>query len=69
MPKENDCQYCHKPFLPVLDKHKDGYWELVMGFEDEKGSYFGFYEERPDGTYSKVGLDTFTHCPTCGRKL
>lgn len=37
--------------------------------EDEKGSYFGFYEERPDGTYSKVGLDTFTHCPMCGRKL
>lgn len=65
----NKCEYCHYPFIPILDKHVDGYWELVKGYEDEKGAYFGFYEERPDGTYSKVGLDTFTNCPKCGRKL
>lgn len=63
------CNHCHYPFKPLLRKTKDGYLEEVLAFKDKQGVYFGFYEQRPDGTYSKVGLDTFTHCPMCGEKL
>ena len=65
----NKCEYCHPPFEPVMIKKQDGYVEAVLSLHDKQGTYFGFYEERPDGTYSKIGLDTFKFCPMCGRRL
>lgn len=65
----NKCEYCHPPFEPVMMKKQDGYIEAVLSLHDKQGTYFGFYEERPDGTYSKIGLDTFKFCPMCGRRL
>lgn len=65
----NKCEYCHPPFMPVMMKIQDGYVEEVLSLHDDLGTYFGFYEARPDGTYSKIGLDTFRCCPMCGRNL
>lgn len=66
---DNKCEYCHWPFKPVMMKKRDGYVEAVLSLHDNQGTYFGFYEERPDGQYSKIGLDTFKCCPMCGRRL
>lgn len=63
-----NCPHCHCPFKPVLYKRKDGYLESFYGMKDDKGVYFGFHEERPDGNYSNVAID-FKYCPMCGRKL